>query len=594
MMRAGWWISAALIVTSLCSACGGGGGGAENFGDSNDNTSTPGGPQGSPAVIEFVVPGADTSGSTSTGGATFESAIGPIGSDAPQASLIRFTVLNAQGGPARNGIRVNFTLEGPADATLTKTQARTQDGFVDTVLRAGATEGNATLVAHVEGTDLVARSGVVVIGRRAGPPVAIEFFGLRTPTLFATDSTTATPETRTQLGVRGSGVNQAVDVVFLVFDDRAAAAPDGTIVDFTLFGPNGGETISPSSAPTSKGFVSATILTGTRPGPVEVEARVRGTGVSARAIPITIGSALNPSGVHMSIAAECLNVAGRVTFGLEDQIRAGLADEFGNQVPIGSAASFFTEGGGIQAQGITEDGFAATAKLVTQEPIAENRRETVLAVTTGQESFTDLNGNGQFDPGEPFADIPSEPFLDANEDGVFELGEFFLDTNNNGIFDSAPNGVRDDQILISASMPIVFSGHTQISISPTTFDIPKGGSQAFTVIIADEIGTQLTGITKVTVTATNGTVFPTSFAIPDSNFDTMGLPVPELTAFTIVLFNNAPPTPVPAPSTSPGPVAPPSFSALTITVDSPIATGGDVKCPGGNGSKFLTIFGTVE
>jgi len=46
--------------------------------------------------------------------------------------------------------------------------------------------------------------------------------------------------------------NQAVDVVFVLFDDHAAAAPDGTIVDFTLFGPNGGETISPSSVASSR------------------------------------------------------------------------------------------------------------------------------------------------------------------------------------------------------------------------------------------------------------------------------------------------------------------------------------------------------
>jgi len=243
MMQAGWRIAAALMIASFCATCGGGGGGAENFG-TNDNTSA-GGPTGSAAVIEFVV--SDATGGSSSGGATFQSEIGPTGADKPQASLIRFTVLNAQRGPAKNGIRVNFSVEGPTDATLTNTQTRTQDGFADTVLRAGATQGNAVVVARVNGTDLVARSGVVVIGRHAGPAAAIEFFGLRTPTLFTSDTTTATPTTRTQLGVRGSGFNQAVDVVFVLFDDHAAAAPDGTIVDFTLFGPNGGETISPSS-----------------------------------------------------------------------------------------------------------------------------------------------------------------------------------------------------------------------------------------------------------------------------------------------------------------------------------------------------------
>jgi len=125
-------------------------------------------------------------------------------------------------------------------------------------------------------------------------------------------------------------------------------------------------------------------VTGTRPGPVEVTARIRGTGVSARAIPITIGTALNPSAVHMSMAAKCLNVSGRVLFGIEDEIRAGLSDQFGNPIPIGSAVSFFTNGGAIKAQGISDDGIKATAILVTQEPIPANHRVIVLAVTTGR------------------------------------------------------------------------------------------------------------------------------------------------------------------------------------------------------------------
>src|SRR6185369_4042816 len=127
---------------------------------------------------------------------------------------------------------------------------------------------------------------------------------------------------------RGSGFAQAVDVVFAVLDARGGPAADGTIVDFSLFGPNGGESISPVSVATSQGFVSATISTGTRPGPVEVTAQVRGTSIHAQAIPITIGTSLNPPAGHLSIAAECLNVSGAAIFSIEDEIRAGLSDQF--------------------------------------------------------------------------------------------------------------------------------------------------------------------------------------------------------------------------------------------------------------------------
>src|SRR6185295_15564384 len=106
-------------------------------------------------------------------------------------------------------------------------------------------------------------------------------------------------------------------------------------------------------------------------------------------------------------------------------------------------------------------------------------------------------------------------------------------------------------------------------------------------IVSDDIGSALVGGTTVSLTATNVTVFPSSFSIPDSNVNTTGGPVPGLTEFTVVLANNTQPTPVPAPSASPGPPSIPQQASLTVTVDSPITTGtSDVRCPGANGSAF--------
>src|SRR6266481_3661201 len=416
-MSFGWRAGALLLtIALLASRCGGHG--AENFTGTPNPSESPGGGTGAAALIEFVAPGSTTSGTGDS--ADFEASIGPAGSSNPQASLVEFRVLNSDGRPAKNGIRVIFSLEGSTDAKLGQTKDKTSNGFVSTVVQAGSVSGSVVVVARVDGTNLIARSAVITIGHAQGQAVAIEFFGLRIPGLLGTGTDNAgTPTTRTQLGVRGSGFAQSVDVVFVVLDQFGGAAANGTIIDFNLFGPNGGEGIAPTSAQTNQGFVSATITTGSRPGPVEVTAKVRGTGIVARAIPITIGTALNPSASHMSIAAKCLNVSGSIFFGTEDPIRAGLSDQFNNPIPIDSAVSFFTSGGGIIAQGLTGDHLSASADLVTQLPIPDNRRVVVMAVTTGQESFTDLNGNGQFDPGEPFVDQPPEVFLDANENGVY-------------------------------------------------------------------------------------------------------------------------------------------------------------------------------
>ncbi len=586
MMRSDWRIAAVAAALMMIGA-GCGGKGAESFtdDDSEDPTveATPK-PGGAPTLIEFV---GDTDEPASDGQTVFEPSIGPVGSSNPQGSLVRFRVLNAEGRPAQENARVLFSIEGPADATLTLTKDHTHNGFVETVLTAGATPGNAVVVARVHNTNLVARSAVIAIGRQPGAAVSIEFFTLRVPGLIGgEDDEPGTPQSRTLLGIRGSGARQSVDVVFAVFDANGSAAADGTIVDFSLFGPNGGEFITPTSVPSSKGFVSATVNTGTRPGPVEVTAQVRGTSVRARAIPLTIGSALNPVGSNTNIAARCLNVAGLVTFGLLDDIRAGLFDQFGNQIPLGSAVSFFSEGGAMIAQGLTADGIAAHANLVTQEPLPADHRVTVMAVTTGQERFTDVNGNSRFDAGEPFVDLPAEVFLDANEDDAYNVGEFFLDTNNNGVYDGTSNGVWDEQILIEAHMPIIFSGHTQIEFLQEGFELDANETTEITVIISDEFGQPLVGGSHVTVNATNATAFPTEFDIPDSNFDTRGLPVPGLTEFKILVTN---------PTTPPAEGAPPliaKLATLTVRVESEIASI-DTTCPGGNGSVFSSIIGTV-
>jgi hypothetical protein len=604
MKRSDWRAGAtvvAVVAVIILAAWGCGGHGVDNFGTGSENSPSPSespGPSGAAVLIEFVAPDSGSDTAASDGSTVFQSSIGPLGSSNPQGSFVQFRVLNADGRPAKNGIRVLFSVEGPSDAKLTQTKDKTSNGFVGVVLQAGATAGGAVVVAQVDGTNLIARSSVVTIGSPAGAAASIEFFGLRVPGLIgsATDNA-GTPTTRTQLGVRGSGFAQAVDVVFAVLDVHGGAAIDGTLVDFQLFGPNGGETIAPTTVASEKGFVSATVTTGTRPGAVEITATVRGTALNARAIPITIGTSLNPPASHLSISAECLNVAGRVTFGLKDTIRAGLSDQFGNPLPIGSAVSFFTAGGGIGAQGISADGLAATADLLTQLPIPSTGRVVVLVTTIGQESFTDLNGNGQWDPGEPFVDQPPEVFLDANENGVYDPGEFFIDSNNNGVYDGTPNGVWDSQIQIADEGPIVFSGNSTIDIQPTSFDVPANGSQAFTVIVADDLGNELVGGTTIEFATSLGTVFPTKITLPDTDINTHGGPIDGITRFTVIVtpppFTPTAPQPAPSggtPIPASTPVPKPEVFSVQVTSESTSQT----DCPGGNGDASAAVFGTAE
>lgn len=68
-------------------------------------------------------------------------------------------------------------------------------------------------------------------------------------------------------------------------------------------------------------------------------------------------------------------------------------------------------------------------------------RVSILAVTRGEELFFDapqsglLSGNGVYDLGETFVDMPGEPFLDADDNGVYNPPESFTDLDRNGIYD---------------------------------------------------------------------------------------------------------------------------------------------------------------
>lgn len=68
---------------------------------------------------------------------------------------------------------------------------------------------------------------------------------------------------------------------------------------------------------------------------------------------------------------------------------------------------------------------------------------TVIAVTQGEESFIDANGNKQYDVGEAFIDL-AEPFIDKNDNGVQDDCGVFNTTTHKWDW-SAMSGIHSDQ-----------------------------------------------------------------------------------------------------------------------------------------------------
>jgi hypothetical protein len=292
--------------------------------------------------------------------------------------------------------------------------------------------------------------------------------------------------------------------------------------------------------------------------------------------------------------------------------------------------SFFTNGGVVSAQGLTDELGNAFSEIKTGPPIpragpvpdpgpSDPRTGfvTVIAVTQGEETFIDSNANGLFDgPGEfdptdpeidttePFVDhvnlcngqpfpalCPADPLIPPflSGDGVFDPDnrfELFFDGNGNANWD-LPNGVWDANKAIFATTTVLFSGVTQLFVgelqpddscsgNPSGFDVPDGGSsQAFCFIVSDPAGRPLVGGTEISVTTSAGAISGTAnVTLPDTQRGG-----PGITFFTFAVVDD-----------DPDDDDPPSEALVTVSVISPSSA----TCPGGNGDAAISFAGRVD
>lgn len=330
---------------------------------------------------------------------------------------------SSSGGTNPNTV---VTSTGTANATYTAKGCNGPD-----VITASATVGNTSLTA----------TGTVTVADAATGSIQFE---------------SATPTT---IGLKGTGLPATSTVVFKVLD-ATGAAKAGVPVSFTLDSTVGGLTLSPSSATSAAdGTVQTVVSSGTVATSVTVTAAVSSpalttqssvltvtTGIpTSNAFSIAVGSAQYGSG-GISNPPACPNVEAYGTDGVVVPVTVRLSDRYKNPVLDGTAVTFYTDGGQIVGSCTTKGG-ACTANWTSADPRPQttdtppslkNGRAVVLATATGEEAFTDSNGDGFWESGEAFQDL-GEPYDDANEDGAYQVGEHFLDYNKNGQRDG-PSG----------------------------------------------------------------------------------------------------------------------------------------------------------
>jgi adhesin/invasin len=557
-------------------------------------------------------------------------------------------VLDSQNIPVKDGSRIDFATSNDI-GTVTQS-VFTKAGQVEAIFNAGTKAGLASVTA----TASVPYSYQPILFAGAGLSIIVE----PSHTAGIIEVYKVDPK---EIGVIGSGVTQTATLQFMVKDNLGNPVKDGTTVDFTLGKTTlgGGETITTgegndatnATGKTNNGIASVTLKSGTVAGTIDVIAKVGKISTVARVI---IVSSL-PDADHLSLAAQFLNISGGVKFGLLDNITAYVGDRFGNVVPDGTSVSFITEGGTI-GKSIGKEAFTTTTEFgqavatlqsanpmtpylggvpslridgykcsdnyqyVSPSSVSQNLCSnpglvTIVAYTTGSESYIDVNGSGRFDVGiDRFSDPGyidangnkkwdlgeiitgkgdmSEPYIDANDNQTYDPGELYIDVNHNGQFDG-PDGVFQGNTTVWTSFRVLFSAPTApIIVTPTTFAIANGGGEFFTVTnVSDLYGNALVKGTKFQVTANNGvlggvgTMEPLSFNDSNSRGEV---------AVQFTLSSN-PPQRVTEKDADGNETTvfkyPPQDSAtITITIKSPLSE----NAPGGNGDVAGVISGSIN
>jgi hypothetical protein len=378
-------------------------------------------------------------------------------------------------------------------------------------------------------------------------------------TVGSIEFVSATPTNIALQGTGDVGRPESSTVVFRVKDASNGAVQNAT-VDFTLNTEVGGiELTSLTATSDSQGLVQTIVNAGTVATSVKVTATVTSASqaISTQSSQLTVTTGI-PTDNSFSLAVGCFNIEGWDVDGVTTAVTARLGDRFQNPVPDGTAITFTAEGGNILSQCTTttndDEGGVCDVSFRSSNPRPADGRITLLAKTIGEESFTDANGNGAFDNGEAFADLP-EPYRDDNEDSTYQMGEDFFDFNNNqnrDAVDTIFNGVlcndttgrcgaastrstgigEQNLVILSGTNPVVTN--TDGSPLPAAVAMGLNSAMSFTYWVRDVNDNVMPGETSVALTAAGAGLAvtqPSSSEVPCSTI-AAGALFPGITVFS--------------------------------------------------------------
>lgn len=268
-----------------------------------------------------------------------------------------------------------------------------------------------------------------------------------------------------QISLAGAGGKETATVVFKVTDTTGGPVANQT-VNFSLETFVGGLSLTPQTQVTgTDGTVQTVVHSGTEHGSVRVKATTvtkKGVSIFTVSPGIVISTGI-PTQDRFSLSLSNHDVEGLDIDGITVTATVRLADRFGNPAPDGTTVSFTTNGGHIDPSCITTGATgtcsvtwtSAAPRPTGTDGLSVTGHAEILAYTTGEEHFKDVNGDGVFDNTDTFKlfttsfdtftwlqdstiDDIGEVYLDGLETGTFKSGEFYFDFNGDHVR-NAPN-----------------------------------------------------------------------------------------------------------------------------------------------------------